>query len=160
MPWQKGESGNSHWQRDKTHCPHGHAYDVSNTYVDAQGRRFCRACRRERNRVSWATRYIARKRPCTECGRPTTRSLCLSCAKKGDRNLHWRGDAASASAGRNRTRRTYRSMAGLPCSDCTTRQGRDRHHHDGNPLNNRPDNILWLCRRCHQARHREPKSLR
>lgn len=30
----------------KTHCPHGHPYDEENTYRDAQGRRYCRACNR------------------------------------------------------------------------------------------------------------------
>lgn len=33
-------------QRAKTHCPHGHAYDEENTYINARGFRFCRACRR------------------------------------------------------------------------------------------------------------------
>jgi len=35
----------------KTHCPRDHAYDEENTYVDAKGRRNCRACARERARV-------------------------------------------------------------------------------------------------------------
>lgn len=33
-----------------TECPAGHAYDAANTYRDAQNRRYCRACRRERAR--------------------------------------------------------------------------------------------------------------
>jgi hypothetical protein len=36
-------------RREKTHCPHGHAYDEENTRV-YQGRRFCRACSRARNK--------------------------------------------------------------------------------------------------------------
>lgn len=32
-----------------THCPRGHAYDETNTYYDARGRR-CRECMRVRNR--------------------------------------------------------------------------------------------------------------
>lgn len=31
-------------QGRKTHCPHGHAYDATNTYVDRRGHRRCRAC--------------------------------------------------------------------------------------------------------------------
>lgn len=27
-----------------THCPRGHAYDEANTYVNAKGKRICRAC--------------------------------------------------------------------------------------------------------------------
>jgi hypothetical protein len=34
-----------------THCPSGHAYSAENTYRDAQNRRYCRACRRERART-------------------------------------------------------------------------------------------------------------
>ena len=35
--------------RDRTHCPQGHAYDEQNTH-HYNGRRHCRACRRERSR--------------------------------------------------------------------------------------------------------------
>jgi hypothetical protein len=36
--------------RNKTHCPKGHAYDQQNTYVGVSGSRFCRACRNLRYR--------------------------------------------------------------------------------------------------------------
>lgn len=32
----------------KTHCLRGHPFDEKNTYRNARGHRFCRACRRER----------------------------------------------------------------------------------------------------------------
>lgn len=35
---------------NKTHCPSGHAYDASNTYVTRQGHRKCRACKRRNDR--------------------------------------------------------------------------------------------------------------
>lgn len=35
----------------KTHCPKGHPYDETNTYIDPAGTRQCRACRRERARA-------------------------------------------------------------------------------------------------------------
>ena len=38
--------GNSH----KTECPSGHAYSDENTSRDGLGRRYCKACRRERAR--------------------------------------------------------------------------------------------------------------
>ena len=41
----------------KTLCPHGHEYDEANTYRDARGSRFCRACMRKRGQE-----YRARKR--------------------------------------------------------------------------------------------------
>lgn len=37
-------------QRTKTHCPHGHPYDAENTTF-YRGRRFCRACKRQRQRA-------------------------------------------------------------------------------------------------------------
>lgn len=47
---KRGKSG---WNwREKTHCPQGHPYDASNTYVH-QGARHCRTCRRERNRAAY-----------------------------------------------------------------------------------------------------------
>lgn len=33
---------------DRTHCPQDHPYDEENTYVDPQGKRHCRTCRRAR----------------------------------------------------------------------------------------------------------------
>lgn len=41
----------------KTHCPHGHEYDLLNTYRKTDGGRDCRACNREAVR-----RYKARLR--------------------------------------------------------------------------------------------------
>ena len=35
-------------QREKTHCPHGHPYSKQNTYIQADGSRVCRQCRRDR----------------------------------------------------------------------------------------------------------------
>jgi hypothetical protein len=40
--WRAGER-----ERDKTHCPHGHPYDASNTQVRANGHRSCRTCHRD-----------------------------------------------------------------------------------------------------------------
>ena len=34
----------------RTHCPHGHAYEAGNLYLDANGWRHCKTCSRERNR--------------------------------------------------------------------------------------------------------------
>jgi hypothetical protein len=47
--------GNSFSAREaaRTHCPHGHPYDLLNTYADKRGKRYCRAC----NRISTYRRY-------------------------------------------------------------------------------------------------------
>jgi hypothetical protein len=46
---QKGRNGH----RNKTHCPHGHAYDEENTRIDVLGKRCCRAC----DRIAARRRY-------------------------------------------------------------------------------------------------------
>lgn len=50
--------GTHHWAA-KTHCPQGHPYDSENTHKTRDGRRMCRACLRERNRVTRALRRVA-----------------------------------------------------------------------------------------------------
>lgn len=44
------------WQAKVTHCPHGHPYDDANTFIDAQGKRHCLACQRNRGAKWYATR--------------------------------------------------------------------------------------------------------
>ena len=39
-----------HPQLKKSHCPHGHAYDATNTYLRKGRGRFCRECSRETHR--------------------------------------------------------------------------------------------------------------
>ncbi len=60
-------------------------------------------------------------------------------------NGNWKGDLATKGAGRGRAR--LRFPLG-PCQRCG-KEGIDRHHKDGNTLNNNPENILILCRLCH-----------
>jgi hypothetical protein len=40
--------GHHNSQRRSDHCPHGHAYTLDNLFIGNDGRRRCRACRRER----------------------------------------------------------------------------------------------------------------
>lgn len=47
LPGQRGQH-RAAIERAKTHCPRGHAYDQANTYANAKGYRWCRACRREK----------------------------------------------------------------------------------------------------------------
>lgn len=46
------------FNRNKTHCPSGHAYDAANTYVDRLGKRYCRQCHRAHLRA-WRERRTA-----------------------------------------------------------------------------------------------------
>jgi hypothetical protein len=60
---------------------------------------------------------------------------------------NWKGDAASQKAGRTRALRTHPVPA--ECERCGGAKRLDRHHKDGNTLNNERDNIAFVCRRCH-----------
>jgi hypothetical protein len=57
---RRGELGAA--RRAKTHCPQGHPYNEENTYRH-NGRRSCRACRRERRRVSQPHGYASWNQP-------------------------------------------------------------------------------------------------
>lgn len=57
----------------------------------------------------------------------------------------WKGEEAGEDAGRARARAAYALGS---CERCG-RPGTDRHHKDGDTLNNDPGNIEILCRRCH-----------
>jgi len=52
LPNVVNAAGNA--QSLRTHCPHGHAYDESNTHIDKRGHRRCRQCAKQRrlNRIS------------------------------------------------------------------------------------------------------------
>lgn len=42
----KGRCRSGANSKSKTHCPAGHPYDETNTYVTPKGKRMCRTCRR------------------------------------------------------------------------------------------------------------------
>jgi hypothetical protein len=65
--------------------------------------------------------------------------------RRGPEHGSWKGDAATKKAGRLRARNLYKLG---PCEHCG-KPATDRHHKDDNPLNNHPDNVEILCRRCH-----------
>ena len=52
--------------------------------------------------------------------------------------------------GRKRAQRKYTLTA---CVDCGEKKFLQRHHKDGNPLNNSSENIKILCRSCHAKDH-------
>lgn len=64
-----------------------------------------------------------------------------------------RGSAATDHSKRRRAQRLY-PLEGRICSEggCD-RPAVDRHHRNGDPGDNRPENVEALCRRHHRARH-------
>jgi hypothetical protein len=69
----------------------------------------------------------------------------ISVSHLGPLNCNWKGDAASDESARARARRLYPLS---PCEMCGAGKT-ERHHKDGRPWNNKPENIAILCRRCH-----------
>lgn len=61
-------------------------------------------------------------------------------ANMGENNAMWKGDKATQHSGRNRARIRYRCPKGM-----------ERHHIDGNPLNNTPENIMFVTRKQHMV---------
>lgn len=57
----------------------------------------------------------------------------------------------SENAGRRRAQRLYPMIA---CQDCGQKSKIQRHHVDGNPLNNSLENIRILCQSCHTSEHK------
>jgi hypothetical protein len=48
-----------HFNAAKTHCLRGHAYDEINTYITRDGRRNCRACRRQKQSPEYHARVAS-----------------------------------------------------------------------------------------------------
>ncbi len=69
----------------------------------------------------------------------------IAATKMGELNPNWKGDKASKQSGRERAIRKYPFE---PCTVCGSLKS-ERHHKDGNTLNNERSNIQFLCRKHH-----------
>lgn len=121
---------------------------------------------------------------CADCGAPISKgaTYCQRCKAKGSRNPRF-GQPLSPEtrekmrqAALNRERKPYKKRSTKPsaghdfarrwfqlpelCDRCKTVPPVDRHHKDGNPLNNDRSNIAFLCRRCHQMEDGRHKRLK
>lgn len=66
--------------------------------------------------------------------------------RSGMLGVHWKGDNASQGQGNIRAIKLFPILG--KCELCE-RNATDRHHKDGNTLNNEPTNIQRLCRKHH-----------
>lgn len=67
--------------------------------------------------------------------------------RRGPANPLWKGDDALARTKRVRARRLFPHLG--TCERCGVEPAVDRHHVDGDPGHNEPENIRRLCRKCH-----------
>lgn len=74
-------------------------------------------------------------------------SIVIGRKKFGPDHHHW-NHHPTAITGSSRARNKYQDIG--PCVRCGAERS-ERHHRDGNTLNNEPDNIRILCRRCHMT---------
>lgn len=65
---------------------------------------------------------------------------------RGEKHPNWKGDNAQEQSKRRRARKLFP----LPekCESCEAK-ATQRHHKDGDPGNNVPSNIMFVCHRCH-----------
>src|SRR5262245_35697492 len=126
------------------------------------GRRFGRlvVVKREAEvRKSGHWRWLCR---CACGGRVTVRGSSLvsgttrSCGCLWGKGI-WRKENITAIAGHVRAQKLYPKLG--RCERCR-RRATDRHHIDGNPLNNTPMNIKRVCRRCHIVLDGRMKAMR
>jgi len=71
----------------------------------------------------------------------------IGMSRSREKHPLWKGDDAKPKTGRCRARNWFEAK---PCATCGAARS-ERHHVDGNTLNNAPSNIQHLCRRCHMT---------
>jgi hypothetical protein len=86
--------------------------------------------------------------------------LCKVCTGKrrfGAGTPNWNGDRATRKTGHQRAQRRFPVLG--KCQRCGLKDARERHHKDGNTLNNEPGNVDKLCYSCHrivEPRNKKP----
>jgi hypothetical protein len=75
-------------------------------------------------------------------------SLCHIGKMLGPKNPNWKGDKAVRCTGYVRAHRWFKATK---CTRCGGKKNIERHHKDGNPLNNEKSNIAILCHVCHMT---------
>lgn len=105
---QKGRAANS----KKSHCPKGHPFDQSNTYVTPDGRRSCRECNRSAARANY--RRQKEGRPPTAANQLKTH--CPAGHPYDDANTyrHKGGRACRACAASKKKRETHELLTPRP----------------------------------------------
>jgi len=102
-----------------------------------------------------AARYRARKKgeavptlkPGPKRGYKQSKEHIEKRKRFGEEHHSWAGRDANKKTGRTRAQRKYSKRSCEICGE--TKKRIDRHHIDGDTLNNEESNIRFLCRKCH-----------
>lgn len=93
---------------------------------------------------------VAKRLRVSQCAvRRVLAAAGLSTPKRGLVAFGWKGDAAGDAAGVAAGRVRARNRYPLSLCERCNKAASDRHHVDGNTLNNTTENVMILCRRCH-----------
>jgi len=76
-------------------------------------------------------------------------SLCHMGKFRGSKSPSWKGNKATRGTGHSRAIKLFRILKA--CERCGGKKNLERHHKDGNPLNNHKSNIAILCHVCHMT---------
>lgn len=132
---------------------------LGRAYVSRKKDRACAQCGGQIRRTGSTVKYCCHACYATAAkGKPVAPEvLAARQPLRGEAHQHWRGDAISKKGGRKRALKMYPAIG--PCIRCAAEKA-ERHHKDGNTVNNAPDNIEALCRRCHMEEDGRMVSLR
>lgn len=128
---------------------HAHHWRAKRLAAGVPDEKVCERCGRSYRRADLPSRqsnrhWLRRKFCSAECQEADLAERARE--MRGEKSPVWKGDKATAQAGRKRAREMYPDVQ--PCEVCGVEKT-DRHHRDGNTLNNEPSNIAWLCRKHH-----------
>ena len=95
------------------------------------------------------------KRMCNACLKENKIRQVMLARKKRFPNIEIGVGSGNSSINKNRvlTQNTYRKVKKDKCELCGSNLYLCVHHKDGNRQNNSLDNLLTVCKKCHQTHH-------
>lgn len=136
----------------------GHHWKVKREATGLPEEKVCEWCERTYARAEIGRQRAAHWRARRFCSM-TCRNLAYAWGlviATGEAHHAWKGDAAKPGSGRDRARALYRDPNPCACGA----PGEHRHHRDGDPLNNAPENVEWKCVACHLGDHMRERHAR
>lgn len=165
ISWDKGKKlfhlrgeNAAHWKGGLPKC-----LNCKKELPTYSSKRWCRECyskiTRGKNHPSWK----GGKPRCIDCGKLLSLYSCVRCRECEDKNrcgsnsYLWQGGISFEPYGlefNNKLREQIRKRDNYICQECGYKQNKlgyklHIHHIDYNKQNNKPENLISLCRLCH-----------